>query len=314
MTEAVKCPFCKKPLETTLVADFWLCKDCEAVVRREDDMPMKNANIYDIEWVRAQEKKKYIRNRLHYLSVEIKKIDGVKDILDVGCGTGILVDILSRSGYAVTGIDSSPEEIEFAKKNKKGNFIPTSVESFYDGKKYDLIVAAQLIEHIRKPEDFLAKAEALLKRGGYLVVETPNLNSWKERSLWRRRIGGMSGPDHRICYTPRSLARLLCDNGFSIHKLITKTYSPTIFIELVMTLYQFFKRKRTELIYSNHANASVFRGPTTKGTYKKIYEWIENCLILNVLLFVPNRISEIDGRGNQIIAIARKREHAREEV
>ena len=237
MKELVNCPFCKKPLKAKLIADFYFCNECEVAVRNERDMPSSGANIYDRGWVGSQESARANFVRASYALKQIKNLQGIRTVLDVGCGTGILVDTLNRSGYIADGIDSSVEAIKFAKSNKKGNFYLSSLERFNGKHKYDLITATQLIEHLRRPENFLTTIKKVLKAGGYLYIETPNLYSWSKKSIWRRRIGGMFyGTDHRICYTAKSLTRLLQDNNFDVYKIFTKTYSPTIFTEIIKTL------------------------------------------------------------------------------
>jgi len=302
MNEQIKCPFCNKKLNTELIAKFWFCNNCEVAVRKDDDMPSRNKNIYKKDWVESQENNRYILTKSRYLANIIKRLHGVRRILDVGCGTGILVDILSRNGFKVTGIDSSPEAIEFAKKNKLGNFELSSIESFNYQGKFDLIVAAQLIEHMRYPEEFLKKINNLLIKSGYLILETPNLNSWSQKSFWRRRIGGMHyGLDHRICYTRRGLNRLLLRNNYLICKELTRTYTPTILHEFIKTI----GIKKLDRIQCNTQNFYI---SPIKNLKKIIYNKVINSLFINLVLFLPNRISEINYRGNQLIVIARKKE------
>jgi 2-polyprenyl-3-methyl-5-hydroxy-6-metoxy-1,4-benzoquinol methylase len=307
MSQLIRCPFCGKVLRTKLIADFWFCESCEVATREEDNMPVKIGNIYNESWIKAQEESRYILKRSYYLLAKIKELNGVRRILDIGCGTGILVDLLSRSGYTAVGIDSSPEAIEFAKRNKHGDYELASIESFQSQEIYDLIVAAQLIEHLRCPEIFLAKVKDLLKPRGYLLLETPNLNSWNKKSIWRRRIGGMFyGIDHRICYTPKSLTRLLCNNGFDVYKVITRTYSPTILTELITTLRLLLRNMHSESYYDKLACDGVSRNHAVKNACKNLIDKVIPSFIVDALLFVPERISEINNRGNQLIVIARK--------
>lgn len=309
MAELVECPFCKRPLSTRLIVDFWFCEECGTAVRKEDDMPMRNMEIYNERWVEAQEKNKYILKKAYYLLGIIRQLHGVSHILDIGSGTGILVDILSRSGYIATGIDSSPAAIAFAERRKQGNFELVSIESFEGKGKYDLIVATQVIEHLRYPEILLMKARDLLKPMGWLLLETPNLNSWSKKSLWRRRIGGMFyGTDHRICYTSQSLVHLLRDSGFNIYKLITRTYSPTMFVELMKTLRSAFGNDRKEPLHGSSANRGGSQCSSVKNIRRNIYTRVIGSPVVDAFSFVPNRISEIAGRGNQLIAIAKKSE------
>lgn len=310
MSELVKCPFCKKPLEIYLIAGFWFCEKCGVAVRAESDMPLRGEHIYDQEWVQVQERSKYILKRSHWLLRRIKELNGVKRVLDIGCGTGILVDILTKSGYKAKGIDSSPEAVRFAESHKQGEFELASTEFLQDEGGYDLIIAAQLIEHLRNPEHFLERVKGLLKSYGYLLVETPNLDSWNEKSLWRKTsngIGGMHGADHRICYTVRGLVQLLQDNNFDIIEVCTRTYSPRIFSGLIQSLYFAFVEKGKKSLSDNAASAKVSLG-LTKRILRKLYRLVMNSCVLDILLYIPNRISEINHRGQQLVIIARKRD------
>jgi len=307
MKEPAICPLCKRRLKTKLIVDFLFCEKCEIAVRNEIYMPLSRANIYDEEWAESQGNEKYNFRRAVFAQKQIRQLDGITTVLDIGCGTGILVNILSRKGYMMDGIDTSPEAIEFAKSHRKGNFHLSSIESFRSEYKYDLVIVTQLIEHLRNPESLLINVKRLLKPGGYVYVETPNLYSWNKTSIWRRRIGGMwYGRDHRICYTAKSLLTLLRDNGFEICQVLTKTYSPTILVEIITTLVFAFEKKATaqkELLASGLANNKA--GRLFKGICECIYKLGRDSLIVDIILFIPNKISEFGECGNQLIVIAK---------
>jgi len=301
MKEQTICPFCKSSLKTKLIVDFYFCKECEVAVRNEINMPLSWKNIFDKNWVKTQDNEKVNIRKAFYVLKQVKRLGIRNKILDVGCGTGILVDILNRNGYITNGVDSSSDAIEFAKLHKKGNFYLSSLESFSNDNKYALVIATQLIEHLANPNVFLESAKKLLKPGGYLYIETPNLYSWNKRSIWRKRIGGMYGKDHRILYTSKSLARLIKDSNFDIYKLFTWTYSPTIFVEGIKTLFSIFRKKtkiQNELVVINQTSNKP------KSVLKNIYRQFKSSFIINTLLFIPNKISEFNNRGNQLIVIA----------
>jgi len=310
MRETVNCPFCKRPLNSKLIVNFYFCKECEIAVRNEADMPLSVMNVYDKKWVKSQENEKYNFRRAVFAQKHIRKLDGITTVLDIGCSTGILADILNRSGYLVDGIDTSLEAIEFAKSHRKGNFHLSSIEYFGKGYKYDLIIATQLLEHLSNPESFLMNVKRFLKPGGYIYIETPNLYSWSKRSIWRKRIGGMFyGIDHRICYTAKSLRVLLQNNGFKISKILTKTYAPTIFVETITTFMSAFEKKpKTQkgLLVSDFTNNKAKH--LFKDICKYIYKQVSDSFIADTLLFIPNKMSEFGRRGNQLIFIAKNQE------
>lgn len=319
------CYFCKRNISKELVSKFYYCENCQVAIRSEKDMPSVGVGktIYDIDWVKVQNSSKIKHIKVKKISRLIKKLKGIKTILDIGCGTGILVDMLNKKGFHADGIDSSEDAIRFAQSNKKGNFIFSDVNSFNSSKKYDLIVSTQLIEHLRDPRIFLQCVKKVLKKGGLLLIETPNLNSWRRKSLWRRRIGGMYNcPDHRFSYSHKSLIHLLEENGFSIYRISTHTYSPTIYENLLTTLiYALYPQKEQKILKYKNADINdlsiKYRNSERKSSLssilfkslKKIYRFFyvksKNSFLINIIFYFPNKISQIKMRGNQVVVIAR---------
>ena len=101
---------------------------------------------------------------------------GVKQgsrVLDVACGTGVLMpDYLSR-GAEVTGIDISPEMIKLAEQKYAGTgvrFICGDVEAADVGQDFDAIVAYNAFPHFPDPERLIFRLSGLLAEGGILTV------------------------------------------------------------------------------------------------------------------------------------------------
>lgn len=103
------------------------------------------------------------------------------DILDVGCGGGIASESLARCGANVVGIDASLEAIECAKTHAKEGGLKiqyenTPIEEFSSTKKFDVIFANDIIEHVDNIPLFLQNVEKHTKQGGLLVISTINKN------------------------------------------------------------------------------------------------------------------------------------------
>ncbi|MBK7378251.1 MAG: class I SAM-dependent methyltransferase [Ignavibacteriales bacterium] len=100
-------------------------------------------------------------------------------ILDLGCGTGIMMQYLVKSGYKnIEGVDISEEQIEIA-KSRGLNANVSDVFSFLEScKKYDIIFMLDFIEHFTKEELFLLmdKVNECINPGGVLILRTPNGN------------------------------------------------------------------------------------------------------------------------------------------
>ena len=101
------------------------------------------------------------------------------NILDIGCGGGLLSEPMSRLGASVVGIDASKKNIEVAKfhakKNKlKINYICASPEILKIQKKFDVILSMEIIEHVEDINFFIKKSSELLKKNGLMFIATLN--------------------------------------------------------------------------------------------------------------------------------------------
>ena len=101
-------------------------------------------------------------------------VEAGKDILDVACGTGVLIpDYLKRGVASVTGIDISPKMAAIAKEKfpqAEVEILCGDVETTEFGKKFDCIVVYNAFPHFPNPERLIAKLASLLKPGGTLTV------------------------------------------------------------------------------------------------------------------------------------------------
>ncbi len=107
-----------------------------------------------------------------------KPLSGV-DILDIGCGGGLLSEPMSRMGANVTGIDASDKNIQIAKlhsnKSKlKINYLCSTPEKLNLKKKFDVILNMEIVEHVEDINFFLKSCSKLLKKNGLMFVATIN--------------------------------------------------------------------------------------------------------------------------------------------
>jgi len=124
---------------------------------------------------------RYIRDNIvnHFkLKNKIKPLRNV-DILDIGCGGGLLSEPISRLGANVTGIDASEKNINIAKLHAKKNklkikYIYSSPEHLKVKKKFDVILNMEIVEHVEELNFFIKKSSELLKKNGLMFVATLN--------------------------------------------------------------------------------------------------------------------------------------------
>ena len=126
--------------------------------------------------------------RIKYIKENIVKNFNIKgknkplekiQILDIGCGGGLLSEPMCRMGANVTGIDASITNIKIAKLHAKKNnlsikYICSSPENLKTNKKFDVILNMEIIEHVEDVEYFLKSCSKLLKHNGMMFVATIN--------------------------------------------------------------------------------------------------------------------------------------------
>ena len=124
---------------------------------------------------------KYIKdNIIHSFKLKSKEKPLEKiNILDIGCGGGLLSEPMARLGANVTGIDASDKNIKIAKIHAKKsklniNYICSSPEKIKTKKKFDVILNMEIIEHVEDINFFVKSCSKLLKKNGLMFVATLN--------------------------------------------------------------------------------------------------------------------------------------------
>ena len=127
--------------------------------------------------------------RIEYITESIKnyyKLDKSKNnflhglnILDIGCGGGLISEPMARLGANVTGIDASEKNINVAKLHSKKsglkiNYLNTSPENLTDYEKFDIILNLEVVEHVEDVSLYIRSCNKLLKKNGLMFTATLN--------------------------------------------------------------------------------------------------------------------------------------------
>ena len=101
------------------------------------------------------------------------------EILDIGCGGGLLTEPMCRLGGKLTGIDASARNINIAKLHAKKNnlkidYFCSSPENLKINKKFDIILNMEVVEHVDDLKLFIKSSSYLLKKNGLMFVATIN--------------------------------------------------------------------------------------------------------------------------------------------
>ncbi len=131
--------------------------------------------------------------------------------LDVGCGTGFLVEVAQDLGWQAEGLEVSVASVEFGRERGLDLHAGTIEEVAPPAGAYDVVTMMEVIEHVPQPVDLLRQVRELLRPGGVLYLTCPNWGSLSRRVLgsdWRP-----IGRDHVTYFTPGHMRRALGDAG-----------------------------------------------------------------------------------------------------
>jgi 2-polyprenyl-3-methyl-5-hydroxy-6-metoxy-1,4-benzoquinol methylase len=156
--------------------------------------------------------------------------DGAR-VLDAGCATGYLAAELARRGCTVDGVEFDPVAAEQARRHCRevvvgdleAPFTHAAVERMLAGVLPDVVVCADVLEHLRDPWTVLAWLRTLLPPGGQgkVIISVPNIAHWTaRRALLRGRFDyadhGLFDRTHLRFFTRDSARELARRAGFAV--------------------------------------------------------------------------------------------------
>lgn len=151
--------------------------------------------------------------------------DSTGTALDIGCGNGELAEALRAKGHRVTGIDVSEKAIEEAKKFLDDSFcFDIEKEKWPEelmNKKFDLIIASEVVEHLFDPTSFLKKIKQLASPSGEVIITTPNILFWKNRlktlfGKFQYENEGLMDHGHIRFFTIETIKSVFRKSGFNV--------------------------------------------------------------------------------------------------
>lgn len=102
-----------------------------------------------------------------------KKAKSTLDVLDIGCGVGEVISAFKDQGHRCSAIEVNPIAVDWLRKNQIEVFAD-SFDRFPESRKFDVIMAWGVVEHVVNPHQFLKKVKRHLKPGGVFASEVPS--------------------------------------------------------------------------------------------------------------------------------------------
>jgi 2-polyprenyl-3-methyl-5-hydroxy-6-metoxy-1,4-benzoquinol methylase len=134
-------------------------------------------------------------------------------LLDVGCGSGGFLRSAAEAGWRVSGADPDPKALAVA-SSPDMDIRQGGIEAFAgEQARFDAITLSHVIEHVHRPAEVIQTAFDLLKPGGVLYIDTPNIQS-RGAALFGKNWRGLEMPRHLVLFSQDGLSDLLKRSGF----------------------------------------------------------------------------------------------------
>jgi SAM-dependent methyltransferase len=253
---SIRCPLCERPALAgqSTVKDYalWACRQCrlEFLEPPPDDSAL--AAIYSDRYFLGEQNEEAAGRRSKMKSATaalcINELAALgrpetTELLEIGCGQGELLLEARNRGFRVSGLEVSPHAATVANRRlgteavRVGSINAVALPAEHFG----VVVAVDVIEHVRDPKGFLTRIQELLEPGGAVLLITPSLDSWTRRFL--RHHWMEYKVEHLFYFSAASMRLLLEQCGFGQIRV-----SPNRKVLTLDYLWRHFERFRVPLL------------------------------------------------------------------
>ena len=161
--------------------------------------------------------------RRYALQSDSRYLEGMKPgrLLDVGCGMGEFAAGMAKLGWDAYGIDFDAAAISVAERQTGLKVeVGSLAEQNYPSESFDAITMSNVIEHVPDPVETFDECFRVLRKGGRLVIITPNINS-SGHNIYGKNWRGLEVPRHLYLFSIQSLKHFARKAGFFEYQAFT---------------------------------------------------------------------------------------------
>jgi SAM-dependent methyltransferase len=155
----------------------------------------------------------FINTRLEEITAEFAPYRQNNRLLDIGCGAGNLLAAARKNGWNAQGLDVSPSAVKHVRDLGFEVYEGELADAAFPSEHFDVVTAAELLEHLIDPQPLLQEVARILRPGGLFWTTTPHARGLSGRMLglkWRC----IWPPEHLQLFSVRGLKKLLHGAGF----------------------------------------------------------------------------------------------------
>lgn len=221
-------------------------------------------------------------------------------LLDVGCGDGYWPYLMWKRGWETTGVELSPQVAAFARERYGLNVRAGSLfEQRFPAEYFDVVTFWHSLEHLHAPRAALQETCRILREGGAVAVQVPNIDTVLFR-IFQQHYSMIQAPYHLYHFSPSSMAALLTASGFEIYQTV---YSPGVDgIALSLKNWWLSVRRDSPIQTGRCTSLRVVAGDSDGGAVT----WFKRKVALPVLRPMGKLLAVL-GHGDVFSMYARKR-------
>jgi 2-polyprenyl-3-methyl-5-hydroxy-6-metoxy-1,4-benzoquinol methylase len=228
------CNFCGSEKSSRLYKDnphLVICDECSLVYTNAQMSVEGMKGFYDDEYFVSKDSiqkgyEHYFDGKMNISKTFLKRMDIIEHyckkpgrLLDIGCAAGFFLEVARNRGWDVHGIDISKLCATYARDKMDIDVkIDLFMNAVYEDSSFDLITMWDYLEHSITPKEDIEKAWKLLRKGGLLVLATPDILSIPARICKSRWIG-IKLEEHFYYFTRDVLSKLLSETGFEVLRM-----------------------------------------------------------------------------------------------
>ncbi len=222
----IKCPNCdgdSKLWGSKNSYDMYSCIECKLIFVHPIPTP---ENVYNEDYFSGateghgyvdydNDKEPMIPTFNHYLDLCAKYGKSGGNVFDIGAATGFFLGIAKRRGFNVKGVELSNYAASIGREKGldvvTGDLLSLNLPSDF----FDIVTMFDVVEHFTDPFKELREVKRILKKGGLLVINTPNGESFLSKILkthWHIVVP----PEHLFYFSPSNISLFLKKEGFSV--------------------------------------------------------------------------------------------------
>lgn len=215
----------------------WLhCRACDTLYvamlpTEESRMKYETGGYYNDENLTVPE---FITRRLEEIVESFAPYRLTNRLLDIGCGAGSLLMAARNAGWEAEGVEVSHPTVEHLRNNGLKVFSGDLKKAAFPTAHFDVVTAAELIEHVSDPSSLVAEIARILRPGGIFWATSPHSKGASARVL-KLKWSTVAPPEHLHLFSTGGLRKLLMSHGFRKVKVRTEGLSISELLGVIRT-------------------------------------------------------------------------------